>query len=63
MIVQEFDAFESMCQCVLIPQCSLGAIRSISGTGSPDALPGICPLLAFDDTLFAEVPPFRFSPF
>ena len=38
--------------------------ESVTIIGSPDALPGTCPLLAFDDTLrVAEVPPLRFSPF
>ena len=68
MIVQKFDASGSLLvdsphvlSEPVAPSAVLG--ESITIIGSPDALPGICPLLAFDDTLrAADVPPFRFLP-
>ena len=56
------DSFTRVLSEPVVPFAVLG--ESVTIIGSPDALPGICPLLAFDDIFWAaEVPPLRISPF
>ena len=62
MTIQEFDAFETNVSVSepFAPSAVLG--ESITIIGSPDALPGITPLLAYDDILQPQgFHPFVFS--